>query len=99
MLLKDTRSSEKPSVVAMDEREDGSKIVRIAGEVQEVKEDGQTLYEYDEVVFTLEPGRTETVEDIQENLWEWWSFGSQEEESEPTLEERISAIEDFILEM
>lgn len=97
MLLKDTRSSELPCAVAMDEKEDGGKIVRITGEVTEIQEDDQTIYQYDEVVFELEAGRTETVEDIEADLNDWWEFGSQEDEPTPTLEERVAMIEDFLI--
>ena len=97
MLLKDTRSSELPCVVAMDEKEDGGKIVRITGEVTEIQEDDQTIYQYDEVIFELEAGRTETVEDIEADLNDWWEFGSQEDEPTPTLEERVAMIEDFLI--
>lgn len=97
MLLKDTRSSVQPCAVAMDEKEDGGKIVRIAGEVTEIQEDGQTIYQYDEVVFELEPGRTETVTDIVADLNDWWEFGCQEDEPAPTLEERVAMIEDYLI--
>lgn len=97
MLLKDTRSSELPCAVAMDEKEDGTKIVRITGEVTEIQEGDQTIYQYDEVVFELEAGRTETVEDIEADLNDWWEFGSQEDEPAPTLEERVAMIEDFLI--
>lgn len=97
MLLKDTTSTVRPSVVLMDENEDGSKTVRIAGEVHEEQVEGQTVYTYDEVLFTLEPGRIETVEDIEADLADWFEFGSQPEEPLPTLEERVAALEDFII--
>lgn len=97
MLIKDTKSSVQPSAVLMDENEDGSKTVRIAGEVTETEEDGQTVYTYDEVLFTLESGRTETVEDIAADKADWWAYGSQEEEPLPTLEERVAMLEDFII--
>ena len=97
MLLKGTKSNALPSVVLMDENEDGSKTVRLAGEADEIEEDGQTVYTYDEVLFTLEPGRTETAEDIEADLQDWWEYGSQPEEPLPTLEERVAAIEDYII--
>ena len=97
MLLRDTKSTVRPSAVLMDDQEDGSKIVRIAGEATESEEDGQTVYTYDEVLFTLEPGRTETAEDIEADLQDWWEYGSQPEEPLPTLEERVAAIEDYII--
>ena len=97
MLLKDTRSSERPCAVLMDEKEDGGKIVRMAGEVSEIQEEGQTLYQYDEVVFELEPEREETAEDIQADFQGWWEYGSQEDEPMPTLEERVAMLEDYII--
>lgn len=97
MLLKDTRSSERPSAVLIDEQEDGSRIVRIAGEVTEIQEDGQTVYQYDEVLFVLDAERTETAEDILADKDVWWEFGSQEEEPMPTLEERVAMIEDYLI--
>ena len=97
MLLKDTKSNVLPSAVLMDENEDGSKTVRIAGIATESVEDGQTIYTYDEVLFTLEPGRTETVEDIEADLGDWWEYGSQEDEPLPTLEERVELIEAILM--
>ena len=97
MLLKDTKSNVRPSAVLVDENEDGSKTVRIAGEVREDTVDGQTEYTYDEVLFTLEAGRTETAEDIEADKDDWWAYGSQPEDAPMTLEERVAAIEDFII--
>ena len=97
MLLRGTTSSVQPCAVAVDEKADGGKIVRICGEVSEIQEDGQTIYQYDEVVFELEPGRTETASDIEECLADWWEYGSQEEEAAPTLEERVAMLEDYII--
>ena len=97
MLLKDTKSNVLPSAVLMDENEDGSKTVRIAGIATESEEDGQTIYTYDEVLFTLDPGRTETVEDIEAELEDWWEYGSQEDEPLPTLEERVELIEAILM--
>lgn len=97
MLLKDTKSSVQPSAVLVDEWADGTKSVRLAGNIREEEEDGQTVYTYDEVTFDLEEGRTETASDIEEEFDDWWAFGSQPEEPLPTLEERVAAIEDYIV--
>ena len=57
MLIKDTKSNVLPSAVLMDENEDGSKIVRMAGEAtEEAGEDGQTIYTYDEVLLPWKRG-------------------------------------------
>ena len=97
MFIKDTTSNLQPSRVLVDENTDGSKTVRLAGEAEEFTEDGQTFYRFDEVLFTLEAGRTETAEDIEEDFDDWWEFGSQDEEPLPTLEERVAMLEDFII--
>lgn len=98
MLLQGTTSSEQPSAVAMDEREDGSKIIRITADVEEIREeDGQVMYRYNEVVFELEAGRTETIADIEAGIEDWWEYGSQPEEPAPTIEERVAMLEDFII--
>ena len=97
MLLKNTESSTRPSAVLLDEREDGRKDVRLAGEVREEEREDGKVYIYDEVIFTLDADRTETKEDIEEHFDEWWAFGSQPEEPIPTIEDRVRAIEDFLI--
>jgi len=96
MLLQNTKSTLEPSPVLMDETEEG-KVVRLADNIRQEEEDGQTVYTYDEVLFTMDPDRTETAEDIAEDFDAWWEFGSQPEEPEPTLEDRVSAIEEFLI--
>ena len=96
MLLQNTKSTLEPSPVLMDETEEG-KVVRLADNIRREEEDGQTVYTYDEVLFTMDPDRTETAEDIAEDFDAWWEFGSQPEEPEPTLEDRVSAIEEFLI--
>ena len=96
MLLQNTTSTLEPSPVLMDETEEG-KVVRLADNICQEEEDGQTVYTYDEVLFTMDPDRTETAEDIAEDFDAWWEFGSQPEEPEPTLEDRVSAIEEFLI--
>lgn len=97
MLLKDTRSNAQPSAVLVDDWQDGTKSVRMAGNIREEAGEDGTVFVYDEVTFELEAGRTETAEDIAADFDAWWEYGSQPEEPEMTLEERVAAIEDFII--
>ena len=97
MLLRDTRSSVRPCAVLLDEKEDGGKIVRMAGNIREENEEGQVLYVYDEALFELEAEREETAEDIEADFEGWWEYGAQEEEPLPTLEERVAMLEDYII--
>ena len=72
--------------------------MRLADNVQEIVTDEGTTYEYDEVVFNLPDDREETAESIQAAFAAWWEFGQQEEE-EATVESRLSALEDVIMEI
>ena len=97
MLLKDTRSNAQPSAVLVDDWQDGTKSVRMAGNIREETGEDGTVFVYDEVTFELEAGRTETAADIAAEFEDWWAYGSQPVEPLPTLEERVAAIEDFII--
>ena len=97
MLIKDTKSNVQPSAVLLDKNADGTKTVRLAGNIVETQVDGETVYTYDEALFTLEEGRAETAEDIEAEFEDWWDYGTQPEEPLPTLEERVAMLEDFII--
>lgn len=97
MLYIGTTSSVRPSAVLVEIMGDGKKHVRLADHIEDYEMDGQTLYQYDEVVFELEAGRAETEADIQASFDDWWAYGSQEDEPEMTLEERVAAIEDYLI--
>jgi len=97
MLLRDTKSSVRPCAVLLDEKENGWKIVRMAGNIREEIEEGQVLYVYDEALFELEAEREETAEDIEADFESWWEYGTQEEEPLLTLEERVAMLEDYII--
>ena len=109
MLWRNTESTEKPSKVTIGTMPEGNRFVRLADNIREEMrteaggEEGQAteqkVYIYDEVQFELEAEREETERDIQRDFEGWWEYGSQEESGEPTLEERVAAIEDFLLEM
>ena len=97
MLLKDTRSNVQPSAVLVDDWQDGTKSVRMAGNIREEAGEDGTVFVYDEVTFDLEAGRTETAADIAAEFEDWWDYGTQPEEPLPTLEERVAMLEDFII--
>lgn len=76
---------------------DGAAAVRMANNIMEEDRDGQTVYVYDEAVFTLGADREETVEDIQADFATWWEYGSQPEEPMPTIEERLELVEMMLM--
>lgn len=97
MLLTNTESSMRPSAVLLERLPDGAANVRLAGNVAEEDRDGQTIYVYDEAVFTLEADRGETAEDIQADFESWWAYGIQPEEPMPTIEERLELVEMMLM--
>ena len=76
---------------------DGTADVRLANNIMEEDRDGQTVYVYDEAVFTLGTDREETVEDIQADFEAWWEYGIQPEEPMPTIEERLELVEMILM--
>lgn len=98
MLQQNIRSTVEPSAVVVEEYGEEKHIILHDNIHTETEEDGQEMYVYDAVTIQLDKERTETAEDIQEDFDAWWEYGSQPEESVPTLEERVAAIEEFLLE-
>lgn len=98
MLQKDIRSTVKPSAILIEEYGEEKHVYLHDNIRTEKDEDGQEMYVYDGVSFELEPGRTETEKDIKKNFDQWWAYGAQPNTAEPTLEERVAALEDYLLE-
>ena len=96
-MLYSSQSTQPPAEVKVEQCPDRT-IVWLTDNVQEIQTEDQTVYQYDEVQFDLPEDREETEETIAENFDEWWLYG-QEDHTEPTLEERVSIIEDILMEM
>ena len=62
-------------------------------------EDGQAMYEYDEVVFVLPEDRHDTMLDIELAFSDWWVYGSQPDEGAVSLEDRVTDLENVVLEL
>ena len=97
MLLTNTESNIRPSAALVERLSDGTATVRLADHIRGEDRDGQTVYTYDEVVFTLDAGREETEADIQSDFSTWWEYGSQPEEPMPTIEERLELVEMMLM--
>ena len=99
MLYTGTVSASRPDKVKLENLQEGKTVVRLADHITEEVVDERPSFTYDEVVFNLPEDREETVETITEGFAAWWEFGQQEEEAEATLEERLAALEDAIMEL
>lgn len=91
-----TQSTAEPEKVAFEVCPDKT-LVWLTDNVEEVQQEEQTIYEYDELVFALPEDRHETAETIEEAFDAWWLYGC-EDHSEPTLEERVTILEEIIME-
>ena len=108
MLYHNIQSDRMPERVEIDSLPDGTKIVRLHDKVFKVTEmpfEGEnrdsdyTGYQYDEVAFHLPYDRDETIASIDESFSDWWAYGEQAplKEVTPTLEQRVSDLEDMLL--
>lgn len=91
-----SQSTAEPAKVTLEECPEKT-LVWLTDNVEEERQEEQTIYRYDELVFTLPEDRQETAESIEASFEEWWLYGC-EDHSEPTLEERVSLIEDILME-
>lgn len=99
MLYLATQSSALPQAVVKENLPEGRIVIRLADNIQEKREEGGTIWEYDEVVFDLPEERgDESVESIQEDFAAWWIYG-QQDLSPITVEERLDALEEMISEL
>ena len=101
--MTNTESTVRPGAVSMQRQPDDTVNVRLADNIrEETREDehgAQTVFIYDEAVFTLEEGRRETEADILENFAAWWAYAGEPQEEAPTVEERLTIIEDALMEL
>ena len=111
MLCK-AQSGEKPAKVVLTALPDGSTLVALHDNIKKItvkdipggeeKPVTSTSYEYDETMFPLPYDRTdETVETVTEAFADWWAYGSDYtgEDNSPTLEERVSNLENTMMDL
>lgn len=99
MLYNDTMSNVRPEKITIETFQERSPIIILTNNIKmELDESGSEMFTYDMVTFDLPYDRNENVETISNNFDAWWAYGSQEEK-ELTLEERVSQLEDIIIEL
>ena len=97
MFYKNVQAGVEPSKVLLERLPDGSANIRLADNITTVTDEEGTRFQYDEVAFHLDVDRTETEQDIERDFDDWWEYGTQPEEEPPTLEQRVSDLEDAVL--
>lgn len=91
-----SQSNARPARVTLENCPDKT-IVRMTDNVTEQRVENQTVYEYDELKFILPSDRHETVKTIEDNFEDWWLYGCEDHEP-PTIEERVTILEEIIME-
>ena len=96
--MKKSYANTQPAAVVLEDLPNGRTRVILSKDAVLVEKEDGSVWEYEEAAFYLPEGRTETVESITENFDAWWAY-SEVDHSEPTIEERVSAIEEFIMDL
>ena len=67
--------------------------------MQTQDDEGGDVFTYDEAVFVLDGERKDSPADYEADFESWWEYASAEDEPLPTLEERVSDLEMYIMGM
>lgn len=99
-MLNHVEANNRPKKVSIIEF-DGKRTATMTKNVKKAtdEESGQEYYTYDEVVFDLPDDRAESESKIETNFDDWWTFGAQPAEEPSTLEQRVSELEDIVVEL
>ena len=96
MILENAQSNIRPNSVTIENLPDGRQRIVIAKNISEVtEEDGTRMYQFDSAEFYMPEDIVPTQEMIEEGIEDWWSYASEEHEC-PTIEDRISILEDVV---
>ena len=102
-MIKKTESNTIPKRVIVENLPDGKTRVILHDNIETTTTEptaeqpsGQTMYKADEVTFALAETITETA--VEAAFESWWQYGLThgEEITEPTIEERIAALESYV---
>ena len=97
MLLLNTKAASRPASVVIENLQ-GKKRVILADNIKMVEDPKDNGFVYDEVIFFKPAERTDTLAEIEAHFSDWWVYG--ETDPEPiTLEDRVSDLEQLLLEL
>lgn len=97
-MLYNAEAADKPRKVTIEHLPDGQNRVLLTDNIQKDERDDGTIYTYEVVEFYLPDGQKATVKAITEEFATWWEYGQTPDDNE-TIEDRVSALEDLILDM
>lgn len=93
MIYENVYGNTKPESMTTEKLPDTRIRVVLTRDVEEAEEDGQRLWRYSEAEFFLPEGRT--AEEVEVDPASWWEYASEDHE-EPSIDERVSILEDAL---
>ena len=96
MIIKNVYANTQPAAVTVEKFSDGRARVVLSKDASYIETEEGGIWQYEEGSFYLPEGRQdETVESIAESFDAWYAYAGTDHR-EPSLEERVSALEDVV---
>ena len=95
MLLLNTKAASRPASVTIENLQDKKRVI-LANNIKMVEDPEDNGFVYNEVIFFMPDDRHETITEIEANFDAWWEFG-KEDQKDPTIEERLTDLEELVL--
>lgn len=95
MIIEHVSSTTMPQSVIREDLPDSRPRILLSKDVEEITTEEGVSYEYKAAEFYLPEGRDDSVQEIEANMAAWWAYASVEH-PEPTVEERLEALEDIV---
>ena len=95
-----SQSTSAPSRVTVEHLPNKTTRVILTDNVVQAQDDeGNDFFTYDEAVFVLDGERKDSPADYEADFESWWVYASAKDDPLPTLEERVSDLEMYIMGM
>ena len=95
MITTNVLASSQPDAVTLEALPDGLNRAVLCKNIEHVETEEGSCYKFDEADFYIPSGREETAESIAESFEAWWSYAAADHR-EPTVEERLAAVEEAV---
>ena len=95
MILENVQSNLMPELVRIENIPGGQQRIIISKDISEIEGEDGILYQYNVAEFNMPDGETATVKSIEDNIEDWIKY-AEEDHTDPTIEDRISILEDVI---
>ena len=101
MLYSNVMSSEKPEAITIENLPGGERRVILSRNFEEFEDEDGNGWRGEQAVFVMDPGRTESADEISADFDKWWEYAAayRRNRPNPTLESRVGDLETDSAEM